>query len=122
METITLNKRYSSNTTNCLVSDYHKNLFGEINEEPRYLTGQLLTYIGNKRSLISKMEPVVNHVKGRLGKDRLRILDAFSGSGIVARYFKRHADYLAAIDIEDYAAVVSRCYCFDNYRRILISY
>ncbi len=91
---------------------YQMNLFGEtiIEEVPGYLTEQLITYIGNKRSLIPDIDAVVVRVKNRLGKDRLRVLDAFSGSGVVARYFKRQAEFLATIDLEDYAAVVSRCY------------
>ena len=34
----------------------------------------------------------------------------FSGSGIVSRYLKAHASTLISNDIEDYAAVVGRCY------------
>jgi adenine-specific DNA-methyltransferase len=82
----------------------------KLEDTPGYLTDQLLTYIGNKRALIPEIDRAVRSVKGRLGKERLRVLDAFSGSGVVARYLKRHAAYLAAIDIEDYAAVVARCY------------
>ena len=87
-------------------------LFGDpvFEDEPGYLTEQLITYIGNKRSLISDIDVAVSKVRERLGKDRLRVLDAFSGSGVVARYFKRHSEYLATIDIEDYAAVVARCF------------
>ena len=44
-------------------------------------------------------------VQRRLGRTRLRVLDAFSGSGSVSRLFKRHARYLAVNDLEDYAAV-----------------
>ena len=38
------------------------------------------------------------------------MFDVFSGSGIVSRYFKAHASTLISNDIEDYAAVVARCY------------
>jgi len=81
-----------------------------LEDTPGYLTDQLLTYLGNKRALIPEIDKAVRSVKSRLGKERLRVLDAFSGSGVVARYLKRHAAYLVAIDIEDYAAVVARCY------------
>jgi len=79
-------------------------------EDPAYLSSQLITYIGNKRALLNHIGYAVEKVKTRLGKSRLRILDAFSGSGAVSRYFKSHADFLAVNDIEDYAAVLSRCY------------
>ena len=79
-------------------------------ENPEFLSRQLITYIGNKRSILNAIGAAVTKVKYRLNKDRLRILDAFSGSGIVSRYFKCHAEYLASNDIEDYAAVIARCY------------
>jgi adenine-specific DNA-methyltransferase len=79
-------------------------------EDAAYLQDQLLTCIGNKRSLLSHLGDAVTKVKERLGKDRLRILDAFSGSGVTSRFYKRHAEYLAANDLERYAAITSRCY------------
>ena len=83
---------------------------GTIDEDPDYLSRQVITYIGNKRALLGQIGQVVEGVKGRLGKERLRVFDAFSGSGIVSRYLKAHASTLISNDIEDYAAVVGRCY------------
>lgn len=91
-------------------NDSHISPCSGVSDDPAYLSTQLITYIGNKRALISHIGKIVETVKKRLGKDRLRIFDAFSGSGVVSRYFKGHADYLAANDIEDYAAVTSSCY------------
>ena len=79
-------------------------------EADGYLSRQLLTYLGNKRALLGEIEQAVHRVKARLGRKQLRILDAFSGSGVVARLCKRHASTLTTIDLEDYAAVVSRCF------------
>ena len=79
-------------------------------ESPDYLTKQLITYIGNKRALLSPIGVAVERVKRRLGKNRLRCFDAFSGSGVVSRFLKAHASFLVSNDIEDYAAVTSRCY------------
>ena len=79
-------------------------------EEPTYFTKQLLTYIGNKRSLLGPIGAAVTKVKERLGKEQLRILDGFAGSGAVSRYFKSQASLLISNDIEDYALVVGRCY------------
>ena len=79
-------------------------------ENPDYLSRQIVTYIGNKRSLLGHIGQVVQDVKRRLGKDRLRVFDVFSGSGIVSRYMKAHASSLISNDIEDYAAVVGRCF------------
>ena len=79
-------------------------------EHPDYLSRQLITYIGNKRSLLGHIDKAVSRVKERLGKTRLRILDAFAGSGVVSRYFKRHADLLVSNDLENFAAVAGRCF------------
>lgn len=80
------------------------------NENPDYLTRQLITYLGNKRALLGNIGLAVEQVKARLGKTKLRVLDAFSGSGVVSRYLKAHAEYLVSNDLEDYAAVTARCY------------
>ncbi len=79
-------------------------------DTPGYLTSQLVTYLGNKRALLGPIGRAVAHVKQRLGRDRLRVLDAFSGSGVVSRYLKAHASFIASNDIEDYAGVIGRCY------------
>lgn len=81
-----------------------------IGEDPDYLTRQLITYIGNKRALLGQISSVVEQVKRRLGKSRLRVFDAFAGSGVVSRLLKAHASFLISNDIEDYAAVTARCY------------
>lgn len=83
---------------------------GAPGEDPEYLTRQLITYLGNKRSLLGPIGQAVEHVKRRLGKSRLRVFDAFSGSGVVARFFKAHASLVVSNDLEDYAAVIARCY------------
>ena len=81
-----------------------------ISDDPDYLTKQLITYIGNKRALLGQIGIAVERVKQRLGKSKLRVADLFSGSGVVSRYLKAHASLLISNDIEDYAAVISRCY------------
>ena len=79
-------------------------------EDAEYLSQQLITYIGNKRALLGPIGGAVRRVKQRLGKNRLRVMDAFSGSGVVSRFLKAHAALLISNDIEDYTAVINRCY------------
>ncbi len=79
-------------------------------EDPDYLSRQLVTYIGNKRALLGNIGLAVERVKTRLGKRKLRALDAFAGSGVVSRFLKAHCAYLASNDIEDYADVLARCH------------
>ena len=79
-------------------------------EDSKYLSEQLITYIGNKRALLGQIGKAVMRVKKRTGKERLRVLDAFSGSGVVSRFLKAHASFIVSNDFEDYAAVIARCY------------
>jgi adenine-specific DNA-methyltransferase len=81
-----------------------------VEESPDYLTRQLVTYIGNKRALLTLIESAVRTVRDRTGREKLRILDAFSGSGVVSRMFKQYASELVVNDIEDYARAISECY------------
>jgi adenine-specific DNA-methyltransferase len=79
-------------------------------EDPRFLTEQLITCIGNKRALLPMLEAAVRHVATDLGRDRLAAFDAFSGSGVVARLLKRHSHVLHTNDLERYAEVTARCH------------
>ncbi len=79
-------------------------------EDPRYLAEQLVTCIGNKRALLDFIGAGLDHIQRRLGGRKLDILDAFSGSGVVSRYFKRFARRLVANDLELYADIANRCY------------
>lgn len=81
-----------------------------MSEDPRYLSGQLITYIGNKRSILGQIGSVVDTVKRRLGKSHLRFFDAFSGSGVVSRFMKAHSSFIVSNDFEDYTARIGRCY------------
>lgn len=79
-------------------------------EDINYLSNQLITYIGNKRSLLNHINNAIIEVKKRTGKSHIRVFDAFSGSGVVSRFMKAHASYIASNDFEDYAATIARCY------------
>jgi adenine-specific DNA-methyltransferase len=79
-------------------------------ENPEYLTRQLLTYLGNKRSFAVPIEHSILEVRARLGGRRLRAVDLFSGSGFVSRLLKRHCSLVIANDLESYARAVSACY------------
>jgi adenine-specific DNA-methyltransferase len=81
-----------------------------MDEKPEYLTRQLITYIGNKRALLGFIGSGIKTVQKRLKKNKLRMFDVFSGSGIVARYFKQFSDLLIANDLEKYSTVINECY------------
>ena len=75
-----------------------------------FLKDQLITYLGNKRLLLKFIDNVVNIVKEELGKDKLVIVDGFSGSGAVARYFKQHASKLITNDLEEYSKIINESF------------
>ena len=79
-------------------------------EKKEYLTRQLITCIGNKRALLGFIGNGIGKVQKRLQKNKLKTFDVFSGSGIVARYFKQFSDLLIANDLEKYSAVINACY------------
>jgi adenine-specific DNA-methyltransferase len=85
-------------------------IMADIGENEAFLTRQLITCIGNKRSLLGFIGEALEKVKLRLGKRRLRLIDLFSGSGAVSRLFKQHAELLLVNDIEVYSEIISRCY------------
>jgi adenine-specific DNA-methyltransferase len=79
-------------------------------ENETYLREQLITYIGNKRSLLGFIGNGVRKVQKRLNKNKLAMFDVFSGSGIVARYFKQFSRLILANDLENYSRVINECY------------
>jgi adenine-specific DNA-methyltransferase len=79
-------------------------------ENEKYLSEQIITYIGNKRSLLSFIGQALDIVLKETNKDKLDLFDVFSGSGIVSRYFKRYANILYTNDLEGYTKTISTCY------------
>ncbi|MDR1470130.1 MAG: DNA adenine methylase [Spirochaetaceae bacterium] len=84
--------------------------FDDLYENRDYLTKQIITYIGNKRSLLGFITKGIQIVQKRLQKNKLDIFDVFTGSGIVARHCKQCSRLLMVNDLEKYAAVTSECY------------
>jgi adenine-specific DNA-methyltransferase len=79
-------------------------------ENREFLSRQLITYIGNKRALLTFIGDGIRKVQKKLHKNKLYMFDVFSGSGIVARYFKQFSDLLIANDLEKYSALINECY------------
>lgn len=91
----------------------HRNasLFPElIDFDDPFFTTQLITYIGNKRSLLPFINKGIEQVKKRLGKEKVVAFDGFAGSGATARLLKYHSSELWVNDMEDYCEVINKCY------------
>ena len=74
------------------------------------MTTQLITYIGNKRSLIGNIESEVLQISKKTGKDKFVCADLFSGSGVVSRMLKKYSSKLIVNDLENYSAIINSCY------------
>ena len=74
-----------------------------------YLKKQIITYLGNKRKLITNIETIVKRIYNEKN-EKLIIGDGFSGSGIVSRMLKRYAKKLYVNDIADYSKILNQCF------------
>ena len=63
--------------------------------EETFFTKQILTYMGNKRKFLMKIDEITSIVKQNLGEENINIAEGFSGSGIVSRLLKNRvmSDY-----------------------------
>lgn len=91
-----------------------------------YYSKQIITYIGNKRSLLPQINEIIEEVKTELGIDKLKSADLFSGSGVVARLLKYHSNLVIANDLESYSKIINECFLsnekdfnFDEFNRVL---
>ena len=82
----------------------------EVIENKDYLNKQIITYLGNKRNLMPFIEKGVNRVLTRLNKNKIKIFDVFSGSGIVSRYLKNYSSKIIVNDLEKYSEIINSCY------------
>jgi adenine-specific DNA-methyltransferase len=83
-------------------------------DNPFYLRNQIITYLGNKRTLLPLIGRGISLVQEKLGRRQLDCLDMFSGSGIVSRALKQCSRSLSVNDLELYARVISSCYLADS--------
>jgi len=79
-------------------------------ENPKYLTEQLITYIGNKRTLLPFIGESIETIKKEIGKQNLITFDGFAGSGVVSRFLKQHSTKVYANDMEKYSQVITKSF------------
>jgi len=75
-----------------------------------YKSSQIITYMGNKRKLLSYIETEIDEIQKKLGSLPLKIGDGFSGSGVVSRLLKTKATDLYANDLAGYSKTLNDCY------------
>lgn len=79
-------------------------------ENKEFLTSQIITYLGNKRSLLTNIQKEIQEISKELGERQLVCADLFSGSGIVARMLKQYSSTLIVNDLENYSSILNSCY------------
>ena len=75
----------------------------------KFLTKQIITYMGNKRKFVTIISKILDNVKQELNKE-LDLADGFSGSGIISRLFKIKGVSLQTNDIAGYSETLNKCY------------
>ena len=80
--------------------------------EQDYYSKQIITYLGNKRKFISKIDEVIKRIKRDLNKDKINIGEGFSGSGVVSRLFKNRikGGKFYVNDLSSYSKILNECY------------
>ena len=91
----------------------------------KYYTEQIMTYMGNKRKFVDKIDTIIRyieHVENKPEKS-LRIGEAFSGSGVLSRLFKNNSSMFFVNDIAGYSQTLNRCYLSnpDDIERLVIN-
>ena len=82
--------------------------------DAKFLTNDLITYRGKKRDLLPIIDQALRKVSRLTGKSKLNLCDIFSGSGCVARLFKRYANELVVNDLEAYSETVNNAYLMNR--------
>ena len=70
----------------------------------------MLTCIGNKRKLVGNIREIAESIREKLGKEKLCIMDGFTGSGVVARELVSMCHTIITNDLEPYAYLMSKCF------------
>jgi len=73
-----------------------------------YCSSQLIPYLGNKRSLLPRLMPVLERLS--VGLSEPRFLDVFAGTGSVSRLARAMGMRVSANDWEPYSEALNSCW------------
>ncbi|EAK9869135.1 DNA modification methylase [Campylobacter lari] len=90
-----------------------------LEENPHFLKEQIITYLGNKRSLLDFLSKGFKFAQNELKKEKFSFCDVFSGSGVVSRFVKPYASFIIANDLEDYSKIINECYLSNQNEHLL---
>ena len=72
----------------------------------------MLTCIGNKRKIVPYISDIVKKLLKKLKKEKLNIVDGFSGSSVVSRELSHYSDNLYSNDLELYSYLMAKCFLY----------
>jgi adenine-specific DNA-methyltransferase len=78
--------------------------------EDEYVYQTMLTCIGNKRKLVKNIREIMNDIRSLLKKEKLNIVDGFSGSSVVSRELSYISNNIYTNDMELYSYLMAYCY------------
>lgn len=78
--------------------------------EEQFVNQTMMTMIGNKRKLINNIYDIVVELKNTLNKEKINILDAFTGSSVVARGLSCLCENIYINDLENYSYKMGKCF------------
>jgi len=79
-------------------------------ESPAYLKEQIITYIGNKRSLLGFIENAILEAQRRHPTLNRKFSDVFAGTGIVSRMARQYFKELYINDLEAYSVFTNKAH------------
>ena len=80
----------------------------DVEPENRFVMQTMLTCLGNKRLLVDNIYDIVDNLRKKIGKDKLAIMDGFSGSAVVSRKLSYLSSKIYANDLEQYAYLIAK--------------
>lgn len=75
-----------------------------------FMEQTMLTCIGNKRKLVPYIRGVFEEVRKRTRKDKLKVMDGFTGSTVVSRMLTYISSELHSNDLQPYSYLMARCF------------
>ena len=78
--------------------------------DEQFVTQTMLTCLGNKRKLVGEIKNIAQEIAATLDKEKMRIVDGFSGSTVVSRELASLAYDIHCNDMENYAYLMAKCF------------
>jgi adenine-specific DNA-methyltransferase len=75
-----------------------------------YVYQTMLTCIGNKRKIVNNINDIIVEVSKLLSKEKLNIVDGFSGSCVISRKLTYISNNIYTNDLELYSYLMAKCY------------